>query len=649
MAENDQSSGTDLEDVNIEDPEHGIKGQKVPDFRFGRYLITAISVIFSLIFLYTAGFGLFDLFVQRSSFILFCLVLVFLLYPIKQSIIGYIFDSILIALSIITNGYILVNYEEIARSAGILQNPIEFFFGIILILLIFEASRRSIGSILTILCLIFILYANMGQYIPGYWGHRGYTFPEIIGYLYLTADGVWSFPVGIASTYIITFVIFGAFLLNSGIADLFTNLAMRIAGRITGGPALVAVITSSLFGTVSGAAPANVATTGSVTIPMMKSIGFENSFAGAVESSASAGGLLMPPVMGAAAFLMVEFTGIPYREIIIAATIPALLFYLGLGVSVYIIANRGNIGSWSKEEIIKQYPSPLEELKIRGHMTIPLIILVVLIFAGWAVTTAAFYSLVLAVILSWVRSVTRMDPKSIMVSLDDGGRKTLEIGLACAAAGIIYAIVNMTGMGVKFANIMLQAAEISILLALVVIMVGCIILGMGLPATVAYLIAAAVAAAGMESLGFATLNAHLFIFYFAIIATITPPVGLALYTAAAIAGSHWLNTGIEGLKLTFVGFIIPFVFVFNDGLLLQGGYLTNSIAVLTASMAVVALAIALSAKGLISRQNRYIFAGAGTLLLYPSNETYILGAAAFLALSAYYINSYLGLGLPTRA
>lgn len=638
-------SGTDLEDVSIEDPEHGITGQKTPSSRLLKYGIMMISVVFSLLFLYTAGFGLFDLFVQRSVFIVFCLVLTFLLYPLRDDIVGYSIDGALIILSIVSNGYILANYEEIAYSAGIISNMTQFFFGITLILLIFEASRRSIGSILTILCIIFLLYANLGNYLPGYWSHRGYSLVEIIGYLYLTADGIWSFPVGIASTYIITFVIFGAFLLNSGIADLFTNLAMRIAGRITGGPALVAVITSSLFGTVSGAAPANVATTGSVTIPMMKSIGFKNDFAGAVESAASAGGLLMPPIMGAAAFLMVEFTGIPYREIIIAAAVPALLFYLGIGLSVYLISKLENIGSWSKEEIQNHYPSPIDELTLRGHMLLPLLILVVFIFTGMSVTTAAFYSLVLAVIVSWLRTITRMNPKDIVVSLDDGGRKTLEIGMACAAAGIIYAIVNLTGLGVKFGNIMLQAAEINIALALVVIMIGCIILGMGLPATVAYLIAAAVTAPGMESLGFATLNSHLFIFYFAIIATITPPVGLALYTAAAIAGSHWLNTGLKAVKLTFVGFIIPYAFLFNDGLLLQGGYLTNTVAVTTATMSIIALSVAFSVHQL-GRLNRIIFAGAGALLLYPEAMFQIAGAALFLAISTYCADNYLNVQLP---
>lgn len=647
MATSSENTNTDLENINIEDPEHGIKGQKDPNSRIGRYGIMLISVVFSLLFLYTAGFGMFDLYVQRSVFILFCLVLVFLLYPLQKDILGYSIDGILIILSIVTNGYILANYEEIAHSAGILSGN-EIYLGIILVLLIFEASRRCIGSILSVLCVIFIGYAYFGNQLPGYWGHRGYSIGEIIGYLYLTADGIWSFPVGIASTYIITFVIFGAFLLNSGIADLFTNLSMRIAGRITGGPALVAVIASSLFGTVSGAAPANVATTGSVTIPMMKSIGFDNDFAAAVESSASAGGLLMPPIMGAAAFLMVEFTGIAYREIIIAATVPALLYYLGVGLSVYFVANREGVGSWSQEQINDRYPAPLTELQTRGHLLLPLIVLVVLIFAGWAVTTAAFYSLVFVVIISWVRRITRMDPKNIIVSLDDGGRKTLEIGMACAAAGIIYAIVNLTGLGVKFASIMLQAAEINIILALIVIMLGCIILGMGLPATVAYLIAAAVTASGMEALGFSTLSSHLFIFYFAIIATITPPVGLALYTAAAIAGSHWLNTGIEAVKITFVGFIIPYVFIFNDGILLQGDYLTNSIAVLTVTMGIIALSIALSVQQL-GKQKRALFAGISALLFYPAIGTYVIGLTAFLVLSAYCANTYLNLKNLTQA
>ncbi|NUB93440.1 TRAP transporter fused permease subunit [Haloterrigena sp. SYSU A121-1] len=626
---------TSLDDLEIEDPSHGISGQSDPDNRYLRYVVIALSVAFASIFLYTAGFGIFDLYIQRSLFLLFTLVLIFLLYPVTDTVYGYFVDGGLIALAIVSNGYIIMNAEAVARRHGIPEGP-EIILGTILVLLIFEASRRCIGWVLTVLCLVFIGYARFGSYLTGYWGHRGYTFEEIVAYLYMTSEGIWSFPVGIASTYIITFVIFGAFLLKSGIADLFTNLAMRIAGRVTGGPALIAVITSSLFGTVSGAAPANVATTGSVTIPMMKSIGFRNDFAGAVESSASAGGLLMPPIMGAAAFLMVEFTGIPYREIILAATIPAFLYYLGIGSSVYFVAKRRGIGSWDAQSIKERYPSPREEITTRGHMLIPFLLLIYLIFEGWAVTTAAFWSLLLAVGVSWLTKPTRMMPRDVIMSLDDGSRKTLEIAMACAAAGIIYAIVNMTGLGTKFASVMLGAAQLHIMLALAGIMIGCIILGMGLPATVAYLITAAVAAAGLEQLGFATLNAHLFIFYFAILATITPPVGLALYTAAAIASSNWLTTGIEGLKLTFVGFIIPYIFVF-DGTLLAQGTLANILLVAgVATVGTVSIAAGLNASNLGSVK-RFGLIAAGIGMYYPSYLTYSLGLVLFVFLSWDYI------------
>jgi TRAP transporter 4TM/12TM fusion protein len=333
---------------------------------------------------------------------------------------------------------------------------------------------------------------------------------------------------------------------------------------------------------------------------------------------------------------MVEFTGIPYRDIIIAAAVPALLYYLGIGVSVYFIANRKGIGSWDARTIREQYPSPSEELQTRGHLLIPFILLVWLIFDGWAVTTAAFYSIVMAVPVTWVRSETRMTPRDVLKSLDDGSRKTLEIAMAVAAAGIIYAIVNLTGLGTKFASIMLQAAEIHLVLALVGIMIGCIILGMGLPATVAYLITAAVAASGMEALGFVTLNAHLFIFYFAILATITPPVGLALYTAAAIASSSWLTTGIEGLKLTFAGFILPYIFVFDGTLLLQSGPVESLIAVGCAVLAIVSLAVGITGAW-FTWPKRLGFIGAGTALLYPSYVSYALGLFLLVFLSWTYI------------
>jgi TRAP transporter 4TM/12TM fusion protein len=620
-----------------DEPTHGIKGQEGHDGKWMRYLISGISVVFSLVFLYTSGFGIFDLFVQRSTFLLFSLVLVFLLYPSRDDILGYLFDGGMIAASIVTNAYMVLNYKTIAYQAGIPDGNLQVALGILLLFVIFEASRRTIGLVLPILAGIFIVYALVGASLPGYWGHSGNSISALVGYLYLTSNGVWSFPIGIASTYIITFVVFGAFLLKSGIGDLFINLSMRVAGRVVGGPAQVAVASSSLFGAVSGAAPANVATTGSITIPMMKSIGFDNDFAGAVETAASAGGLLMPPIMGAAVFLMVEFTGIPYRTIIVAALVPALLYYFGIAVSVYLVARQENIGGQSKVELAEKYPSPREELSKRGHMLVPITVLVALVLINYPVTTAAVYSVVLAVVVSWVRPNTRMTLKRTLRSLDDGGRKTLEIAMAVAGAGIIYAIVNLTGLGVKFSNIMLQAAEIHVILALISIMVGCIVLGMGLPATVAYLITAAVAAPGLQALGFTTLNAHLFIFYFAILATITPPVGLALYTAAAIAESHWLRTGIQGLKLTFAGFLIPYVFIWEGAYLLRGSPFSIVVGVVAAFIGVAAVAMVLHLEE-IPRFQQAAFVVIGALLFYPSVISRLVGIAAFIAAAAVFFS-----------
>lgn len=626
------------------EPTHGIEGQEDRDSRWMRYLISAISVVFSLTFLYTSGFGIFDLFVQRATFLVLSLVLVFLLYPSRDDIVGYLFDGTMIAISIVTNGYLIMNYKTIAYQAGIPEGNMQVALGILLLFAIFEASRRTIGLVLPILAMIFILYGLFGSYFPGFWGHSGNSISSLIGYLYLTSNGVWSFPIGIASTYIITFVVFGAFLLKSGVGDLFINLSMRIAGRVTGGPAQVAVASSSLFGAVSGAAPANVATTGSITIPMMKSIGFDNDFAGAVETAASAGGLIMPPIMGAAVFLMVEFTGIPYQTIIIAALVPAMLYYFGIAISVYLVARQNNIGGRSKEDLAEQYPEPREELAKRGHMLIPMAVLLGLVFTNFPVTTAAVYSIIVAVVVSWVRSNTRMTPQRIIRSLDDGGRKTLEIAMAVAGAGIIYAVVNLTGLGVKFSNIMLQAAQIHVILALFFIMIGCIVLGMGLPATVAYLITAAVAAPGLQALGFTTLNAHLFIFYFAILATITPPVGLALYTAAAIAESHWLRTGIQGLKLTFAGFLIPYVFIWEGSYLLRGPTFNVVVGVVAAFIGVAAIAMALHMENM-SNVRRIAFVGISAALFFPSVVARLAGLVAFIATAAVIVHLD-GLNLP---
>lgn len=628
---------------------HGIQGQGTWDSKWMRYLISAISIVFSLTFLYTGGTGIFDLFVQRSSFLGFSLVLVFLLYPLRDDIYGHLVDGALVALSIITNGYIILNYQEIAYQAGIPEGWIQIALGVILVGLVLEGSRRTIGLVLPILVVIFILYGMYGNHLPGLFYHNGNDVAEMFGFLYLTSTGIWSFPIGIASTYIITFVIFGAFLLHTGVGQLFINLAMRGAGRITGGPAQVAVVASSLFGSVSGAAPANVATTGSITIPMMKSIGFSNDRAGAVETAASAGGLLMPPIMGAAVFLMVEFTGIPYRTIIVAALVPALLYYFGISVSIYLVSREKGIGGQSKEELRRQYPHPLTEIKSRGHMLIPMAVLLYLVFTNFPVVRAAVYSLVIAIVISMVKSETRMSPRDILRCLDDGGRKILEISMAVAGAGIIFAVVNQTGIGTKFASIMLEAAQFHLILALIALAAGCIILGMGLPATVAYLIVAAVGAPGLAALGFDTLNSHLFIFYFGILATITPPVGLALYTAAAIAESDWLRTGIQGLKLTFAGFLIPFVFIWESSYFLRGTPVELVVGILGAFVGVTLLAMVLNLKEL-TRIVRGVFLVVSVLVFYPGLMVRIAGLVGSAGILAYFFyRTETGRQIRTRA
>ncbi|MER3455573.1 MAG: hypothetical protein C4304_01480 [candidate division GAL15 bacterium] len=549
-----------------------------------------LAALFSLVFLWGAWRGAVDLFVQRAGFLLFVLLLVFTQRAGEQGRLG-IWDALLALASLVGTGYVLLFHEAVAYQAGIAVG-FQLVLAAVTVLLVLEATRRLTGWALPLLAVAMVAYALTGRYIPGGWGHAGFSLRDVLGYLYLTADGLWSLPVGVAATYILVFVVLGELLMRAGVGDLLSAFAMRVAGRVRGGPAQVSVVGSLAFGMVSGSAPANAAVIGSVTIPLMKRYGFSAALAAAVELAASAGGQLMPPVMGAAAFIMAELIRVPYVEIAKAALIPALLYYLGVGASIYLAAGALGLRGLTRQEVDRDFPRMQEVLRDRGHLLLPLAVLVYLVLGGWHAPRAAVVVAALTVLVAALRPHTRMAIAALGGDVSQGGLRSLEAAMGTACSALIYSMIVFTGLGVKFSSLAVQAAGGNVVILLLLAIVATLVLGLALPTTASYLIAAATVAPALESVGIPTLAAHLFIFYYSVLATITPPEGMALFTTSAIAGSNWMETGLKGMRLTLSGYLIPFGFVFLPALLLRSGAGDVALHVGTAALGVCFLSAA---------------------------------------------------------
>ena len=578
----------------------------------------ALAALFSLVFLWAAWRGAMDLFVQRSLFLLFVLLLVFADRAGREGRLG-LWDVACALAALVGCGYVLIFHEAIAYQAGIGRDP-QLLLGAVTVLLVLEATRRLTGWALPVLALATLAYALGGRSIPGGWGHAGFSLRDVLGYLYLTPDGLWSLPVGVAASYILVFVVLGEFLMRAGIGDLLSALAMRLAGRIRGGPAQVSVVGSLAFGMVSGSAPANAAVIGSVTIPLMKRYGFPAALAAAVELAASAGGQLMPPVMGAGAFIMAELIRLPYAEIARAALVPALLYYLGVGASIYLAAGALGLRGLTRAEVERDFPTVVGALRERGHLVLPLVLLVVLVLGGWYAPRAAVVVLAATVLVAALRPQTRMAARTVLDALSQGGVRSLEAAMGTACSALIYSMIVFTGIGVKFSALAVQAAGGNVVVLLLLAIVATLVLGLALPTTASYLVAAATVAPALESVGVPTLAAHLFIFYYSVLATITPPEGMALFTTSAIAGSNWMETGLKGMRLTLSGYLIPFGFVFMPSLLLRGEATDLALHVGTAAVGVCFLSAAVMGylAGTLTWLERLLLVVGAAGLFHPS-------------------------------
>jgi TRAP transporter 4TM/12TM fusion protein len=593
-----------------------------------RYIVGAIAVIFSLFQLYTALFGVLPAQLQRAVHLGFVLLLAFLLYPATSKSSREklpIIDIILGIAGACVAGYLIWNYRALIDRSGAFTT-IDIIVGVIGILLLAEICRRTVGLPILVIAGIFIAYAYLGPYMPGFLNHRGYSFKRIVSHLMFTTEGILGIPLGVCSTFIFLFILFGSFLEKTGIGKFFIDISNAIAGFAAGGPAKVAVLTSALEGTVSGSSVSNTVGSGSFTIPMMKSLGYKPEFAAAVEAAASTGGQIMPPIMGAAAFLMADTLGISYGQVAVAAIIPALLYFSGIWIMVHLEAKKTGMKGLSKEQL----PRLWTVLKERGHLILPLVAIIYFLSEGSTPIKAAMYGIIFAIIASMLKKSTRMKFKDFIDALETGARNILSVAIACGMAGIIIGVVTLTGLGLKMASGLLDISGGNMILTLFFTMLSSLILGMGVPTTANYLITSTITAPAVVQLGVPMLAAHMFTFYFGIVADITPPVALAAYAGSAIAKSNPFKTGLTATKLAIAAFIIPYIFVMSPDLLLIDTAPLQIIQIIITSL-IGMLGVGAAMEGyLLTRAGwieRVMFLAGGLLLIEPKLMTDIIGLA----------------------
>jgi TRAP transporter 4TM/12TM fusion protein len=583
---------------------------------------------------------------RNSAFLAFLLILALLLYPATKNGNKTKFSNFDIGwtvLGLIGVVYILFSYSTIHNVQMSSAITRDYIFAIITLVVLLEAARRSIGIFIPLLALLAILYALFGPYFPGMFAHAGFSFERLLYRLYMTTEGVFGITLSIASTYIVLFILFGAFLGASGASKLFNDLAIAAAGQRRGGPAQVAVLSSSLTGSLNGSAVANVATTGAFTIPLMKGIGLTPRFAAAVEAAASTGGMFMPPIMGAAAFIMAGFLGVSYTVIILAAIIPTLLYYSGLVMAIDIEAKKQGLKGMSKDSI----PLVKEVLKEGGVLLLPIIIVIGSLLSGRTPLYAGFAGIISVIIASWLtrNKNNRITIKKGIEALIDGAKGTIQVGIACAAIGIIIAVVTMTGLGSAIAYNVLALSGGHLWVILILVMITCIVLSMGLPSTALYIVVAVTAAPALIEAGVHPVAAHFFVFWFGALSNITPPVALASYTAAGIAGADAMKTSITALKLTLPGFIIPFMIAYNPIFVMQTStgepvsILNVVLAIITGILGVFSLSIAVFNyfSGKLYLVERIGFFVGAFLLIKPGGITDIIGIAMMAILLVFHI------------
>ena len=636
-----------------------------------------VAVAFSVFQIVTAAFSPLSSTVVRAVHVGFLLLLTFAMSPpLRQRWLGWSIGTIAFAIGL----YHWVFEADLVQRAGELTTP-DMVVGVLLIALVFEAARRIMGIALPLVCATFLLYGLLGQYLPGALAHRGYGLDQIVGQLGFGTEGIYGTPTYVSSSYIFLFILFGAFLEQAGMITLFTDFALGLFGHTKGGPAKVAVVSSGLMGTINGSGVANVVTTGQFTIPLMKRFGYRADFAGGVEATASMGGQIMPPVMGAVAFIMAETIDVPYVEICKAAAIPALLYFFTAFVMVHLEAGRRGLVGMPKEEC----PNPWTAMRLRWYLILPLAVLVWLLFSGYTPLFSGMVGLALTVVLIfgaamaqrfgtrvlqtifwvliglgassffeygitgiialalamgvvlWFLKGGRDTLKMALHALADGAKHALPVGVACALVGVIIGVLTLTGAATLFAGTIIQLGKSSLFLSLVLTMLVCLVLGMGIPTIPNYIITSSLAAPALLELGVPLIVSHMFVFYFGIMADLTPPVALAAFAAAPIARAPALRIGFQALRIAIAGFVIPFMAVYAPALMLQSGtWLDTGFVVFKATVAILlwggaAIGYWLAPLGLAARAWALVAAGFLVVSLPLTDEIGLGMAAALLA------------------
>lgn len=630
-------------------------------------VVTVVAVGLSLFQLYTAGIRTPNLFYQRSIHLAFILTLAFLLFPAfgkgrKRGVVGWCIDGVFIAASIFSGFYLSYFLDDIINRAGFWTRA-DIVAGIIATIALLEASRRVIGITITIIGMVFIVYAMagsrgtlpwLGQWLPGILEHRGYTIDRIVAQLYLGQEGIFGIPLGVAATFVFIFVLFGAFLEVTGAGKFFIDIAYASAGRQRGGPAKAAVVASAFMGSISGSAIANVVTSGAFTIPLMKRLGYKPEEAAGVEAAASTGGQIMPPIMGAGAFLIAEYTRMPYLNIVRLSILPAIMYFATVYLFVDIIAAKRGMRGMHPDDL----PQMRKVMAGGWHFLIPLVLLVVLLFRNISPARVGFWAVISVLIVSALRfavefvlsrqekdtsntddkvSVAEL-PKLALVNvanaLETGARNAIPVSVACAVAGIVVGIVGLTGLGLKFSSMMLSFSGGNIVLALILVVIASLILGMGLPVTASYIVLIVLTGPALtEQFGIPLIIAHLLVFWYSQDSNVTPPVALAAFAGAGIAGADPMKTGFIAWKFAKGLYLIPLFMVFNPEIIVGGAPLVVIWNVLTAFAALGAFAALL--EGYLFTRLRWVsrlLAGAGTLaIFYPSFQVELLGFLCIVA------------------
>jgi TRAP transporter 4TM/12TM fusion protein len=597
-------------------------------------VVSGVAILLSAYLFIANYFGNVPSTQLRSAALGLSTFLVFMLYPAsgkasKTKGAGPV-DVLLALISSASILYLFVNYNTIATRGGF-GTTTDQIVGAVAMILLLEAGRRIVGKELSIMAIVFMLYAYLGPHLPSFLAHRGYPIARLIDHMYISSEGIFGIPLGVAATYIFLFILFGSFLQETGLGEMFTNLAIALAGGSPGGPAKVAVVASGLLGMINGSAAANVVTTGTFTIPLMKSVGYKPHFAGAVEAVASTGGQIMPPVMGAAAFIMAEFLNIPYGKVMLAAAIPAFLYYLAVFVMVHLEARRLGLQGLPRDRL----PNVWKILRERGHLLVPIILLMYMLIRGYTPIYAANYSIFALIAVSFLRRETRITWKGFLKALEGAARGSLSVTIACGVVGFVVGVISLTGLGLMAANYIITLAGGVLFFTLVLTMVASIILGMGLPTSACYIVTATVAVPALVKMGVAPIAAHLFALYFGCLSAITPPVALAAYAGAGIAGANPSKVGWTATRLGIAGFLIPFIFVYSPVLLLENATVLQVLwSVLTASVGVVSLGA--SVIGFmydnLNKMQRLILFATALLLIDPGLLTDSVGIGLLLVI-----------------